>query len=58
MWKQQVKQRLEAAVEDILCIFERTVVNYEQELMRLQKNENNSTSGDVFIPKDQLHTPG
>ncbi|XP_013872642.1 gastrula zinc finger protein XlCGF26.1 [Austrofundulus limnaeus] len=46
MWKQQVKLRLEAAVEDILCIFERTVVNYEEELMRLQKNEpQNNSSG-------------
>ncbi|XP_037535797.1 uncharacterized protein LOC119412834 [Nematolebias whitei] len=36
MWKQQIKQRLDASVEEILGIFEQTVAEYKQELSRLK----------------------
>lgn len=39
MWKQQIKQRLDASVEEILGIFEQTVAEYKQELSRLKSGE-------------------
>ncbi|XP_013890236.1 zinc finger protein 37 [Austrofundulus limnaeus] len=36
MWKQQIKQRLDASVEDILGIFEQAVAEYKQELSSLK----------------------
>lgn len=39
MWKQQIKQRLDASVEEILDIFEQTVAEYKQELSRLKAGE-------------------
>ncbi len=59
MLRALVKQRLDAAAEDICGLFERTVADYEEELSRLKENGRRHKLLDVvFNPKVQLHRSG
>lgn len=60
MLRALVKQRLSAAAEEIVVLFERTIAEYEQELCRSkEENERQRQLLDaVFKPQLRLHRAG